>query len=677
MQAPKAKQIPKTLSIHGDDRIDKYYWLNERENPDTIAYLEAENTYTKAKLKHTESLQKELYDEMVGRIKQDDESVPYKKNGYYYLTRYEEGGEYAIYERKKETLDNPSELLLNVNTLAAGHSFYNIESLSVSPDNKLLAYSEDTVSRNLFTIKIKNLEDGSLLEDQISNTDGSIVWANDNKTIFYCQRDTETLRAYKVFRHTIGTPASEDVLVWHEQDESFLCHISKTKSKRFITVGSYYSTSHEYRILDADKPEGALNVFQTREPNLEYGFVHYKGYFYINTNWKAQNFRLMRTPEHATSKEHWEEVIPHRSDVLLEDVDVFKLGLVLSERKNGITQIKIRPWEGEGHYIDFPEEAYVAGVSINPEFDTPLLRLKYQSMTTPSTVYDYQMVEKTFELKKQQEVLGGFDSNNYQSERLFANSIGGVQVPISIVYRKGFKKDGQQPLLLYAYGSYGYSMEPFFSSTRISLLDRGFAYAIAHIRGGEEMGRQWYDNGKLLHKKNTFHDFISCAEHLIQHSYTNADKLFAMGGSAGGLLMGAIYNMRPDLWKGVLAAVPFVDVVTTMLDTSIPLTTFEYDEWGNPNNKEYYDYIKSYSPYDCVEAKDYSNMLVSTGLHDSQVQYWEPAKWVAKLRELKTDQNTLLLHTNMEAGHGGASGRFRALKEMAMQYAFIIDLAKP
>ncbi len=676
MKAPVAKKIPHELSIHGDVRNDPYYWLRDRENPEVIDYLNAENTYTKTQLEHTESLQEELFEEMKGRIKQEDQSVPYKDNGYYYITRFEEGQEYPIYARKRESLKAEEEIMLNVNKLAEGHNYYNINSRSVSPNNKLLAYGEDTVSRRLYTIKIKDLSSGELLEDSIPNTSGKAVWANDNETIFYVLKDPDTLRDYKVFRHKIGTPVSEDVEVWNEIDESYLCYIYKTKSKKYVVIGSYYSNSQDYRILDANNPTAEFQTFHKREKNLEYSFAHFEDHFYIVTNWEAQNFRLMRCPETATSKENWKEVLAHRPEVLIEDIDVFKDYLVLSERINGITQIRVRPWKGEEHYIKFPEDAFVAGVHINPEFDTPLLRLGYQSMTTPPTVYDYQMNDKTFELLKEQEVLGGFDKNNYQSERLFAPSIDGEKVPISLVYRKGYKKSGQEPLLIYAYGSYGNSMEPYFSPSRLSLLDRGFGFAIAHIRGGEEMGRRWYDQGKMLNKKNTFHDFIACADYLIQESYTSSEKLFAMGGSAGGLLMGAIYNMRPDLWKGVLAAVPFVDVVTTMLDTSIPLTTFEYDEWGNPNDKEYYDYMKSYSPYDNVEAKDYPAMLVTTGLHDSQVQYWEPAKWVAKLRDMRTNETLLLLHTNMEAGHGGASGRFRRLKELAMEYAFIIDLAK-
>ncbi|NRA52046.1 MAG: S9 family peptidase, partial [Phaeodactylibacter sp.] len=541
--------------------------------------------------------------------------------------------------------------------------------------NGLLAYGEDTLSRRIYTLRFKNLETGEMLGDQIPGTTGSAVWANDNQTVFYTLKDETTLRSYKVMRHRLGTPVSDDVEVFNEEDPTFLAFAYKTKSEKYIVVGSYATLSQEYQVLDADNPEGAFRMIQPRERGLEYGIAHFGDHFYIRTNLDAQNFRLMKTPEDKTSKENWEEVIPHRSDVLLEDMDIFKDYLVLSERKAGITQLRVLPWEGEEHYIDFGEDAYLAYTSVNPEFNTKTLRLGYTSMTTPSTTYDYDMEGKTFELLKQQEVVGTFNPDDYESERLMVKARDGVEVPVSMVYKKGFKKDGTEPLLLYAYGSYGSSMEPYFSSVRLSLLDRGFAYAIAHIRGGEEMGRHWYEDGKLLNKKNTFTDFIDVADHLVEAKYTSEDQLFAMGGSAGGLLMGAVVNMRPDLWKGGIAAVPFVDVVTTMLDESIPLTTGEFDEWGNPKDKEYYDYIKSYSPYDNVEAKAYPAMMVTTGLHDSQVQYWEPAKWVAKLRELKTDQNPLLLHTNMEAGHGGASGRYQRYKETAMEYAFLLDLA--
>lgn len=675
IQPPTAQKIPKKLEKHGDIRIDPYYWLNERENPEVRQYLEAENEYLEKSLAHLKKFREDLFEEMKARIKEEDQSVPYKDNGYYYLTRYEKGHEYPIYARKKETLEAPEELLLDVNTLAEPYDYYDIGGLSVSPDNRLLAYSEDTVSRRLYTMRFKNLETGEMFEDEIPNTAGRPVWANDNQTIFYSLKDPDTLRSYKIFRHRLGTPVSEDVEVFHEEDATFLSFVYKTKTKKYIVIGSYQTVSNEYQVLDADDPEGTFRILQPRERNLEYNIAHFEDKFYIRTNLEAQNFRLMVTDERHTAKEHWKEVIPHRPDVLLEDIDIFRDYLVVSERINGITQLRIMPWEGEEHYIDFGEDAFVAYTSVNRVFDTDILRVGYQSMTTPPTTYDYHMRDRSFQLLKQQEVLGDFDPENYHSEQIYARARDGEKIPISIVYRKGFEQNGKTPLLLYAYGSYGHSMEPFFSSVRLSLLDRGFAYAIAHIRGGEEMGRRWYEDGKLLKKKNTFYDFIDCGEYLITENYTAREHLFAMGGSAGGLLMGAVINLRPDLWRGVVAAVPFVDVVTTMLDESIPLTTGEYDEWGNPNDQVYYDYIKSYSPYDNIEAKDYPALLVTTGFHDSQVQYWEPAKWVAKLRDLKTDRNPLYLHTQMDKGHGGASGRFERLKDMALDYAFVLDLA--
>jgi oligopeptidase B len=672
--APVATKIPKELTIHGDTRTDNYYWLNERENPEVISFLNAENTYKDEMMSHTKDFQDKLFEEMKGRIKEDDQSVPYKDNGYFYLTSYKEGQEYPVYSRKKGTLEAEEEVMLNVNELAKDFSYFNVGSRSVSPNNELLAYGEDTLSRRIYTIRFKNLKTGEMIEDRIPNTTGGAIWANDNQHVFYAVKD-ETLRPVKIFRHRLGTPSTDDVLIYEEQDDTFSAFVYKSKSKKYIIIGAYQTLSQEYQVLDADNPTGEFRMIQPRERGLEYGIAHFGDKFYIRTNMDALNFRLMSTPENATTKDNWEEVIPHRKDVLLEGMDIFQDYLVLSERKNGITQLRIRPWEGKEHYIDFGEDAYMAYTSTNPEFDTEVLRIGYQSMTTPPTTYDYNMKSKGMELLKQQEVLGGFNTADYVSERLYAKARDGVTVPISIVYHKDFKKDGSQPLLLYAYGSYGASMDPYFSSARLSLLNRGFAFAIAHIRGGEEMGRHWYEDGKLLNKKNTFNDFIDCGEFLVAEKYAAKDQLYAQGGSAGGLLMGAVMNMRPDLWKGVVAAVPFVDVITTMLDESIPLTTGEYDEWGNPNEKEYYDYILSYSPYDQVEAKDYPATLVTTGLHDSQVQYWEPAKWVAKLRELKTDKNPLLLHTNMDAGHGGASGRFARLKEVALQYAFFLDLA--
>lgn len=677
IQTPTVKKNPKELSVHGDTRIDNYYWLNDRENPDVIAYLEAENAYKDKMLAHTKGFQEKLFEEMKGRIKEDDQSVPYKDNGYYYLTRYVQGGEYPIYARKKGSLDAKEETLLNVNELAKPYDYFNVSGLSVSPDNKILAYNEDTLSRRIYTIRFKNLETGEMLADQIPGVEGyGAAWANDNKTVFYVAKDLETLRGYKVMKHKLGTPAAQDLEIFNEKDETFNLAIGKTKSKKYIMFASTQTLSAEYWVLDASVPDGKFHVIQPRERKLEYSVDHSGDKFYILTNLDAKNFRLMEAPESKTTKDNWKEVIAHRSDVLLEGMDIFKSYLVLSERKNGITQLRVRPWDGSPeHYLYFPEEAYVAGTTINLEYDTDLLRLNYQSMTTPSTTFDYNMKSKEFKQLKQQEVLGGFNPQDYQTERVYVTARDGAKIPVSIVYKKGFRKDGKSPLLLYAYGSYGYSMDPSFSSSRLSLLNRGFGYAIAHIRGGQEMGRQWYEDGKLLKKKNTFTDYIDCGDWLVANHYTNKGNLYAMGGSAGGLLMGAVANMRPDLFKGMVAAVPFVDVITTMLDETIPLTTFEFDEWGNPKNKEYYDYMKSYSPYDNVEAKTYPAMLVTTGLHDSQVQYWEPAKWVAKMRELRKDKNPLLLHTNMEAGHGGASGRFKALKETAMEYAFLLDLA--
>lgn len=672
--APRAKKVPKNLEIHGHTRVDDYYWLRDREDQAVIDYLNEENEYRKKMMGHLEDFEATLFEEMKGRMKPDDESVPYRDNGYFYQARYKKDHEYPIYTRRKGQLSAPEETILDVNVLAESFEYYQVGGLSVSPDNTLLAYSEDTVSRRIYTIKIKNLLTGELLEDEIPNTTGSIAWANDNRTIFYTVKD-EALRPYKIFKHRLGTSATEDEEVYHEADPTFLTYVYKSKSKKYIIIGSYQTVSNEFRVLAADNPDGAFRVIQPRERMLEYNIAHYADKFYIHTNLDAQNFRLMATDEEKTTKENWREVIPHRADVLLEGLDIFRDYLVLSERHNGITRLRVLPHGGYEHYVDFGEEAYLAQTSTNREFDTDMLRIAYQSMTTPPTVYDYNMKTRELTLMKQQEVLGGFDPDNYESERLYAPARDGEKIPISLVYPKGFKKDGKQPLLLYGYGSYGHSMEPYFSSTRLSLLDRGFAFAIAHIRGGEEMGRRWYEDGKLLNKKNTFYDFIDCGEFLVQQQYTGKDQLYAMGGSAGGLLMGAIINLRPDLWRGIVAAVPFVDVVTTMLDDSIPLTTGEFDEWGNPADKTFYDYILSYSPYDNVEKKDYPAMLVTTGLHDSQVQYWEPAKWVAKLREYKTDDKPLLLYTNMSTGHSGASGRFESLRDIAMDYAFLLDLA--
>ncbi len=671
---PVATKKTKELITHGDVRIDNYYWLNNREDQEVIDYLNAENNYTDAKLKHTEVFQKELFEEMKGRIKEDDQSVPYFYNGYWYLTRFEKGFEYPIFSRKKASLQNKEEILLDQNELAQTHTYHALGGMQVSPNNELLAFGEDTVSRRIYTIRFKNLETGETLKDVLENTTGSVAWANDNKTVFYTQKD-ESLRSYKIYRHVLGTEQSEDVEIFHEADETFNTGVYRSKSGAYIIIGSGATVSNEYRFLSADTPNGEFTVFQPRERHLEYSIAHYKDYFYVLTNLEAKNFRLMRTSLNATEKANWEEVIPHRDDVLLEDLELFEDYLVLGERKNGLTQLHVMAWDNsQDYYIPFNDAAYVVFTTINRDYDTHLLRYGYSSLTTPSTQYEFNMKTKDQTLLKRQEVIGGHDPDNYQAERLYITAADGAKVPVSLVYKKGLEKDGKNPLLLYGYGSYGYSIDPSFSSIRLSLLNRGFVFAIAHIRGSETMGRAWYEDGKLLNKRNTFTDFNDCAEHLINEKFTSQEHLYAMGGSAGGLLMGAVMNMRPDLYNGIVASVPFVDVVTTMLDESIPLTTGEFDEWGNPKDPTYYDYMKSYSPYDNVSAQNYPNVLVTTGLHDSQVQYWEPAKWVAKLRDLKTDDTLLLLHTNMDAGHGGASGRFEALKEVALEYAFLLDL---
>ena len=672
---PVAKIIPHELEAHGDVRVDNYYWLKEREDPEVIAYLEAENEYTDAVMAHTKGLEDKLFEEIIGRIKQTDESVPYKLNDYYYYYRYEEGQEYPIHCRKKGSLDATEEILVDVNEEAEGHGFCSVRGLEVSSEQNILAYGVDTVGRRFYTVYFKDLDSGELLDDVIPDITGNVAWANDNKTVFYTRQDPETLRWYQIFKHVLGTDPAGDELIYEEADETFSIGIFKTKSEEYLIIAANQTLSSEYRYLDAGNPDGEFVIVEPRERDHEYSVDHFGDSFYIRTNLDAKNFRLMKTPVSQTAKENWQEVIPHREDVLFQGFEIFKDFLVLSERIDGLTQLRIIPWEGEGeHYLDFGEPAYAAYIGANPEFDSRLLRYVYTSMTTPGSVYDYDMVSHDKELLKQDEVLGDFDSSNYTTERFWATADDGVKVPISIVYRDGFEKDGDGPLLLGGYGSYGYSRDASFNSSRLSLLDRGFAYAIAHIRGGSELGRWWYEDGKLLKKKNTFTDFIACAKYLVEEKYTSPDKLFAVGGSAGGLLMGAVMNMAPEQFKGIIANVPWVDVVTTMLDSSIPLTTSEYDEWGDPNVKEYYDYMLSYSPYDNVEAKDYPNVLVTTGLHDSQVQYWEPAKWVARLRALKTDDNRLLLKTNMEAGHGGASGRYRRFREIAFSYTFMLDL---
>lgn len=683
---PLAEKKDTILSTHGDDRLDPYFWMRltdeqkTAKNPDTqtkkvLDYLNSENQYTETVMKDTKALQDTLFNEIVGRIKQTDESLPYFKNGYWYYNRYEEGKEYPIYCRKKKTLEAKEEIILNVNELAEGYEYYAAGGLSVSPDNRILAFSEDTLSRRIYTIRFKDLETGEFLKDQLPNTTGSSAWANDNKTIFYTSKNKVSLLSEKIWRHSLGEDPDQDDLMYQEKDPSYYIGVYKSKSDDYIIIWNRSTLSSDYRILDANDPNGTFSQFTPREEVHEYSIEHFENKFYIVTNWDAVNFRLMETPENATEKSNWKEVIPHREEVLLDDIEVFRDHLVIEERSNALTHLRIiNQKTREEHYLDFGEPAYVVYSSTNTEFDTNTLRYGYSSLTTPNSIYDYNMESREKELMKRQEVVGGHEPDEYVTERIFATARDGVQVPISIVYKKGTPLDGTSPLVQYAYGSYGASMDPWFNSARLSLLDRGFIWAIAHIRGGQEMGRQWYEDGKMFKKKNTFRDYIDCSKHLIEEKYTSADHLYAIGGSAGGLLMGAVANMAPQLYNGMIAAVPFVDVVTTMLDESIPLTTNEFDEWGNPKNLESYEYMLSYSPYDQVTEQKYPHLLVTTGLFDSQVQYWEPAKWVAKLRDKKTDDNILLMNTNMEAGHGGASGRFEKYKETALEYAFFMKL---
>jgi oligopeptidase B len=684
--APIAEKKDSLLSIHGDTRVDPYFWMrltDEQKNlavPDdqtqkVLDYLNEENAYADTVMKNTTALQEKLFNEIVGRIKKDDESVPYFSNGYWYYTRYEKDSEYPIHCRKKETLESEEEILLNVNELAKGHTYYAASGLTVSKDNKYLAFGEDTVSRRIYTIRFKNLETGEFLKDEIVNAEASGAWANDNQTYFYTSKNMVSLLSEKIWRHQLGSENSRDVMVYQEKDPAFYIGVTKSKSDEYIVIYEGSTLSSDYHILKADNPTGKFMQFTPRETELEYSIYHFEDKFYIVTNDNATNFKLMETPEEATDISNWKEVIPNRDDVLLEGIEVFKNFLVVSERADALTRLRIiNQQTKEEHYLDFGEPVYVAYTYGNPEFDTENLRYAYSSLTTPVSTIDYNMKEQTKEVKKVSEVVGGHRPEEYITERQWAKTRDGVEVPLSIVYKKGTKLDGTAPLVLYGYGSYGNTIDPWFSSTRLSLLDRGFVYVIAHIRGSQAMGRQWYDNGKMMNKMNTFNDYIDCSLYLIDNKYTSSKHLYAMGGSAGGLLMGAIVNMRPDLYRGVIAQVPFVDVVSTMLDETIPLTTNEFDEWGNPKNKASYDYMMKYSPYDNVKAQDYPNMLITTGLFDSQVQYWEPAKWLAKLRAAKTDKNLLIMHTNMEAGHGGASGRFKQYKETALEYSFMFML---
>ncbi|MFO7872878.1 MAG: S9 family peptidase [Bacteroidales bacterium] len=674
-EAPVAPKHEKELVTHGDTRIDPYYWMNDRDDPEVIDYLEAENAYLDEMMGHTEDLQKTLFQEMKNRIREDDQSAPYFSNGYYYYVRYEEGGEYPIYCRKPGSLDAEEEVMLDVNKLAEPHPYFNVGDYDVSLDNRWMAFTADTVGRRQYTINVKDLATGEVFSTGIANAGGDVVWAADNQTFFFTSIDPNTLRYERIQRYNFFHD-EEPEEVYYEADETFYyIGVSRTKDDRYLRINANSTLTTEVWLLDANEPSGEFEVFQPRQRDLRYSVASYNGKFFVLTNHEAENFRLMETRKDQTTIEHWKEVIPHRSDVLLEDIELFDDFLVVQERERGLRQLRIiNRLTDKSHYIPFEEEAYTARIGVNAEMSTPVLRFNYTSPTTPSTTYDYHMGEGERTLVKQQEVLGDFDPDDYETRRFYATARDGVDVPLTIVYKKGIERDGKNPLLLYGYGSYGSSADPRFNRNALSLLDRGFLYAIAHVRGGQELGRQWYEDGKLLNKKNTFNDFIDCAEFLIEKEYTSPEHLYARGGSAGGLLMGAVINQRPDLFNGVIAAVPFVDVVTTMLDESIPLTTAEYDEWGNPNDPEYYEYMLSYSPYDNITEQAYPNLLVTSGLHDSQVQYWEPSKWVARLRDHHTGDNLILLYTNMEAGHGGASGRFQRLRELAREYAFLLDL---
>ena len=676
-KVPSPKKIKKELIAHGDIRIDNYYWLNDKNDKNVINYLNDENNFTKKTLENTEDLQEILFDEMKSRIKEDDMSVPYFFNEYWYIKRFEKGKDYPIYSRKYKSLNNKEEILIDVNKLASKHTYYNIGSISVSPNNKILAYSFDTLSRRLYSIKFFDLKTKKHSKETIKNTTGSITWANDNKTIFYSKKEDKTLRVNKIYRHQLNSNVENDVLVFEEKDDQFSTGIYKTKSQKFLIIASKSTLTSEMRFLNANTPDEEFKLFAKREKNHEYSINHFGDNFYILTNSEnSKNFRVMRCSVKDTSISSWEEIIPHSKEILIEDIELFDEYFVISEREKGLVKFRIKKWKtNDEFYLPFEGKTYNASLGINLDFKSKKLRYNFTSLTNPSSVIEYDMSKKSKKILKTQEVVDkNFKSTNYESKRVWAISHDGTRVPISIVKRKETVYGENTPLLLYGYGSYGITIDPYFSSTRLSLLDRGFVFAIAHVRGSEYLGRDWYENGKLLKKKNTFFDFISSAKYLISEQYTSSKNLYAMGGSAGGLLMGAVINMEPELFNGVIAAVPFVDVMTTMLDESIPLTTLEYDEWGNPNDLEFYNYMLSYSPYDNVSNLNYPNLLITTGLHDSQVQYWEPAKWIAKLRDYNRSKNHLLLHTNMDTGHGGASGRFNALKEIAMEYAFLIGL---
>lgn len=680
VKPPVAPLIPKIDTVNGDVRTDNYFWLRDKTSPDVIKYLEAENAYTENVMKHTEALRQKLYDEMLGRIKETDLDVPEKIGDYYYYTRTEEGKQYPIRCRKMGSLEAPEEVLLDPNELGKGHKFFDVGVFRVNPDHSMLAYSVDTTGSEEYTLHIKDLRSGRTFRDEIPNTSTGVEWANDNRTVFYSTLDS-TKRPYKLFRHTLGASPINDALIYHETDEAYYLDLLKTRSQAYLLITLESQTTSEVRYLAADQPNGEFKILQPRQHEVEYHVDHHGDDFYIVTNHKARNFRLMKAPVAEPGMANWAEVIGGRDNVKLDDVDAFAGHLVIYEREGGLKKIRIRSFgTNEDSYVSFDEPVYTYYPARNPEYNTSQLRFTYTSLVTPRSVYDYDMMAKSRELKKQYEVLGGYDPSQYSSERIYAKAADGTKVPISLVYKKGMSHNGANPLFLYGYGAYGISSDPTFSSNRLSLLDRGFIYAIAHVRGGGEMGRPWYDDGKLMHKKNTFSDFIACAEHLVAEKYTSSEKLVINGGSAGGLLVGAAVTMRPELFGVVVAKVPFVDVINTMLDESIPLTVIEFEEWGNPKDKSYYNYMKSYSPYDNVTARKYPAMLITAGLNDPRVGYWEPAKFAAKLRAVKQDDNVLLLKVNMGAGHGGASGRYDYLKEIALDYAFVLDqlgLVKP
>jgi oligopeptidase B len=672
LNPPVAKIVPKESTTLGETRVDNYFWLRDRKNPETIKYLEAENEYTKAEMKHTDALQSKLYSEILGRIQQTDLSVPTKRGEYFYYTRTEEGKQYGIYCRKYGSLDAAEEVLLDGNAMAEGHKYFRVGNFAPSPNHKLLAYSVDHEGDEAYTIHVKDLTTGKLLADAIPNTYYSLEWGNDNATFFYTILDAAK-RPYKVYRHTLGV--KRNTLVCHETDERFTVELEKTRSQAYILINIGSSLTSEVRYIKADKPKGRFAILLPRVHETEYDVTHHGDSWFIRTNDGAKTFRLIEAPVQDPSRANWKEVMAARPEATIEQVTAFEDDLVTEERDRGL--IKIRTFNfgtGNAHYIEFNEPVYTASIGANAEYSTKLLRFTYTSLVTPNSVFDYHMDTRDRELKKQQPVLGGYDPSKYQSERVYATAPDGVMVPISLVYKKGLVQNGKAPMLLYGYGAYGISMDPTFSSDRLSLLDRGFVYAIAHIRGGADLGKPWHEDGRLLKKMNTFTDFIACAEYLIAEKYSSPDRVAIMGGSAGGLLMGAVTNMRPDLFAAVVAKVPFVDALNTMLDASLPLTVGEYEEWGNPNEPKYYDYIKSYAPYENVEPKEYPSMLVTAGLNDPRVSYWEPAKWAAKLRAMKTDRHILLLKTNMGSGHFGSSGRYEYIKETAFDYAFILNV---